>query len=152
MDMIRSMGLVALALLAILWLQLPRTPDPVKPVDWRPVATAAAAATGYPVLAPPASWTWTATSARVEPQPDGTTVWRAGFLTPSGDYAAVLQRGQFPQQASRARTEWVLGETRNGRDDGTAVVGGRTWARQVGDPTPDERRALVAVTTAPRSW
>lgn len=159
MDMIRSMGLVALVLLAILWVQLPDTPDPVKPVDWRPVATAAAATTGYPVLAPPASWAWTATSARVEPQPDGTVVWRAGFLTPSGEYAAVLQRGPFPEQAARARDEWIQAETRNGQLDGATEAGGRTWQRQVGDPTPDERRALVAlsegtatVVTGSASW
>jgi hypothetical protein len=159
MDMVRSLGLVTLGLLVWLWFSHPRTPDEVRSVDWYPVAVAAAGATAYEVLAPPASFPWPATSARVEDQPDGTIVWRVGYLTDEEAYAGLLQRGVFPAQATGAVEDWVAQETRNGRAEGTVVIGGRTWQRSVGDPEPDERRSLVAqeqgavtVVTGSASW
>ncbi len=143
MDMVRSLGLVALVLLAILWIGHPRTPDAVRQVPWQAVAERAAGEADFQVLAPPDALTWVATSARVEPQPDGTLVWRVGFLTPSGDYAGLLQRGEFPEQAAQAQQEWWEEETRQGAATGTALLGGREWTRLVGDPTPDDRRSLV---------
>ena len=145
MDMVRSLGLVALALLVWMYFAHPRTPDPVKPVDWYPIATQAAAGTPYLLVAPPASFGWTATSARVESQPDGTQAWQLGFYTPAQDYAAVQQRGVFPDQATGSVQDWIDAQTRDGRDEGSVTIGGRTWTRMVGDPTPDEKRSLVAV-------
>lgn len=145
MDMVRSLGLVAIALAVWMFFAHPRTPDPVKPVEWYPVAATAAAAVPFEVEAPPAAFTWTATSARVEPQPDGTVVWRAGFYTPSQDYAALLQRGVFPEQAQGSVDQWVDEQTRNGLEQGTVEIDGRAWTRMEGDPTPDAKRSLVAV-------
>jgi hypothetical protein len=143
LDMVRSMGLVAVVLVGWLLLSHPRTPDPVHVVAWQPVVQAAAESASYEVLAPPASWSWRATSARIEPQPDGTIVWRAGFYTPSDDYAAVLQRGVFPEQAAGSVREWKDTETRSGVSVGTVEINGRQWTRLEGDPHPDERRSLV---------
>lgn len=142
-DMARSLGLVAAVLAVVLAIGHPRTPDPVRPIAWQPVAQGAAAVAAMEVLAPPPSFSWVATSARVEPQPDGTVVWRCGFLTPSGAYAGLLQRGAFPDQAAQAQREWVQAETRRGVAQGVVSIGGRDWVRMVGDPSPDERRSLV---------
>lgn len=142
-DMVRSLGLVAAVLLLVLGFAHPRTPDPVKPVEWQPVAQSAAAVAAMDVLAPSASFDWVATSARVETQPDGTVIWRCGFLTPSGEYAGLLQRGEFPAQAVQAQSDWVRAETRQGVVQGGVTIGGREWVRMVGDPSPDDRRSLV---------
>ncbi len=145
MDMIRSLGLVAIVLLIWLYFSHPRSSDAIREVEWAPVAVAAAGVASYEVLAPPATFPWPATSARVEPQPDGTLAWRAGFYTPDEEYAAVLQRGVFPEQAAAAQQEWIEAETRNGVAGGTVTIDGREWTRMEGDPTPDERRSLVLV-------
>ncbi len=143
MDMVRSLGLVALALGAWMFFAHPRTPEAVRTVEWYPTATAAAAAVSYDVLAPPSTWPWGATSARIEPQPDGTIIWRVGYLTPAEDYAALLQRGVFPAQAAGTRDEWITSETRNGVAAGSVTLGGRSWVRMEGDPKPDDKRSLV---------
>ena len=159
MDMVRSLGLVAIAL--VLWLSFshPRTPDPVRSVSWTPVAQSAAAAASYQVLAPPADLGWPATSARVEPQSDGTLAWQVGFLTPGEDYAALMQRGVFPEQAEAAQQEWVADQTRNGVPGETVRLAGLDWTRLVGDPVPDDRRSLllerdgaVTVVTGSAEW
>jgi hypothetical protein len=144
-DMLRSMGLVAVALLIWMYFAHPRTPDPIREVDWAPVAVAAADAADYQVLAPPATFPWPATSARVEPQDDGTVAWQVGFYTPEEDYAAVMQRGVFPDQAGAAQQEWIDAQTRNGAAGETVGVGGRDWVRLEGDPVPDDRRSLLLV-------
>ena len=144
-DMIRSLGLVAIALLVWMYFSHPRSDDTLREVDWAPVAQSAASAATYEVLAPPVTFPWPATSARLEPQSDGTVAWRAGFYTPEQEYAAILQRGQFPQQAAAAQQEWVESETRNGVAGESVTIGGREWTRMEGDPTPDERRSLVLV-------
>ncbi len=159
MDMIRSLGLVSLVLVVWLLFAHPQTPDAVREVEWAPVALAAAAQAEYEVVAPPRSFAWPATSARVEPQPDGTVAWQVGFYTPQEAYAAVMQRGQFPAQAAQAQQEWIEAQTRGGLPDGTVTVGGREWTRLVGDPVPDDRRSLVIeeagtalVVTGSASW
>jgi hypothetical protein len=145
LDMVRSLGLVAIALLVWMYFSHPRGTDAIREVEWVPVAQAAAAAAPYEVVAPPATFPWPATSARVEPQADGTVAWRAGFYTPEKEYAAILQRGQFPEQAAKAQQDWIETETRKGVAEGTVTIGGREWTRMPGDPTPDERRSLVLI-------
>jgi hypothetical protein len=158
-DMLRSMGLVAIVLLIWMYFAHPRSSDAIREVEWVPVAESAARTASYEVLAPPVTFPWPATSARVEPQADGTLGWRAGFYTPDEEYAAVLQRGDFPKQALAAQQEWIESETRNGVAGGTVAVGGREWMRMEGDPTPDDRRSLVlieggtaTVVTGSASW
>ena len=143
--MVRSLGLVAALLLVWMWFSHPRTPDPVRAVEWWPVAQSASAAAPYEVLAPPESFPWTATSARIESQPDGTTVWRVGYYTPAEDYAGLLQRGVFPEQAEGAIEDWVEAETRDGVAGEMVRIGDAEWVRMEGEPTPDERRSLVSV-------
>jgi hypothetical protein len=143
MDMVRSLGLVAIALLVWMYFSHPRATDPIREVQWAPVAQSAATAAPYEVLAPPVTFAWPATSARVEPQADGTVAWRVGFYTPEQEYAAILQRGQFPEQAAKVQQDWIEAETRKGVAGAMVTIGGREWTRMEGDPTPDDRRSLV---------
>ncbi len=159
MDMVRSLGLVALVLVVWMWLVHPRTPEGINEVDWWPVAQSASTAAEFEVVAPPETFGWSATSARVEPQPDGTIAWRVGFYTPEEEYAALLQRGVFPEQAQGAVDDWVAAETRDGAAGEVVTIGGREWVRLEGDPTPDDRRSLVAdeagtvtIVTGSASW
>jgi hypothetical protein len=145
MDMVRSLGLVAVVLVIWMWLVHPRTPEAINEVEWWPVAQSASASAPYDVIAPPESFGWPATSARVEPQPDGTLAWRVGFYTPAEEYAALLQRGVFAEQAQGSVEQWVADETRDGVAGEMVTLGGREWVRLEGDPIPDERRSLVAV-------
>jgi hypothetical protein len=145
MDMVRSLGLVAIVLGVWMYFSHPRSSEAIREVEWAPVAQSAATAASYEVLAPPVTFPWPATSARVEPQADGTVGWRVGFYTPGEEYAAVLQRGQFPKQAVAAQTDWIESETRDGVAGGSVTIGGREWTRMEGDPTPDDRRSLVLV-------
>ncbi len=158
-DMVLSLGVVALVLLGWMYFSHPRTPDPIREVAWAGVAASAAERASYEVLAPPVAFPWPATSARVEPQSDGTLAWQVGFYTPMQDYAAVLARGVFPEQAGAAQQEWLDEQTRNGVPGETVTIGGRDWVRAVGDPTPDDRRSLVladggtvTVVTGSASW
>jgi hypothetical protein len=144
-DMIRSLGLVAIVLLVWMYFSHPRSSDAIREVEWAPAAQSAATSAPFEVLAPPVTFPWPATSARVEPQADGTLAWRAGFYTPEKEYAAILQRGQFPAQADKAQAEWIAGETRKGVAGGTVTIADREWTRMEGDPTPDDRRSLVLV-------
>lgn len=159
MDMIRSLGLVALALLVWLFFAHPQTPAEVREVEWAPVAQSAAARAPYEVLAPPEAFTWPATSARLEPQDDGTIAWQVGFYTPQEAYAAIMQRGRFPDQAAQAQQAWIDERTRGGVAGETVDLGGRQWTRMVGDPVPDDRRSLVmaqdgkvTIVTGSASW
>jgi hypothetical protein len=145
MDMVRSLGLVAVALLVWLFFAHPQTPDTVRSVQWVPVADSAAATASYAVLAPQDDFAWSATSARIEPQSDGTVAWQAGFLTPEQDYAAIMQRGVFAEQAEQAQQDWIAEQTRDGAPGETVRLAGLDWTRLVGDPVPDDRRSLLLV-------
>jgi hypothetical protein len=158
-DMIRSLGLVAMVLLIWLYFAHPQTPDAVREVPWVPVAESAATRAPYEVVAPPESFAWPATSARIEPQVDGTVAWQVGFYTPDEDYAAIMQRGAFPEQAVQAQQDWIEAQTRNGVAGQTESVDGRDWTRLEGDPVPDDRRSLllvedgtVTIVTGSASW
>lgn len=158
-DMIISLGLVSLALFLWMLFANPRTPQGVRSVDWFAVATGAAESLDYEVLAPSSTFPWTATSARIEEQPDGTAVWRAGFLTGDGKYVALLQRGVFSGNGARVSAKWVADETRSGRSVGEVRINNAPWQRLEGDPVPDDRRSLVlerdgvlTVVTGTASW
>ncbi len=158
LDMVRSLGLVAVVL--VLWLVVshPRTPAR-EPVPWQAVAASAAASARFEVIAPSTAFTWTATVAWVEGKPDGTFEWRAGFLDHEGAFASLAQRGAFPDQAHQAAADWLRQVTRNGKGDQAVTVADRTWVRMTGDTAPDERRSLVlrdagtlTVLTGTASW
>ena len=135
MDMVRSLGLVAVGLLAWMYFAHPRAVDPVHEVAWAPVAQAAAAAATYEVLAPPAAFPWPAT-ALGGAAADGTLAWRAGFYTPEEAYAAILQRGEFPEQAAQAQRGLGRAGARDGVAAGTVTIAGRKWVRMRATRSP----------------
>ena len=143
-DMIRSMGLVAIVLLIWLYFSHPRGSDAIREVEWAPTAVSAATAASYGSSPLPRRSRGPRPRAR-----RAAGRWhrglRAGSSTPEEEYAAVLQRGEFPEQAAQAQQEWIDSETRNGVAGETVAIGGREWTRMEGDPTPDQRRSLVLV-------
>jgi Protein of unknown function (DUF4245) len=145
-DMVLSMGLVAIIVAVSLIFTWKQAPEPIREVKYGEVVTAAREAAPYEVLGPeglPARWR--ATSANVRPQPDGTFEWRVGFVTPDDRYAAVVQRGNWPEGAQKGVEAFLKEVTRQGKADATPswVGGGRTWQRLNGLSEPDEKRALV---------
>lgn len=121
-----------------------RIPEPtVTPVDFRPVAAAAAAEASYEVLVPenlPEGWVTTRArwmplgEVRPNREPAPGDTWQLGVMTPQQMYIAVDQRDRLPDQ-------FVAEITREGRRDGASVVDGVEWTRyRSGD---GRTRALV---------
>jgi hypothetical protein len=137
-DMVRTLLVIMVpVLLLVLVVARQPSPDPVRVVDWKPQATAAASQAPFPVVAPAAlEPTWRATSARYErvPTQRDATVWHVGFLTPEGTYAGLDQ--------SDARAEdFVRDTTAKASPAGEVALGGTAWTRyQTGT---DGARALV---------
>ncbi|HTJ68556.1 MAG TPA: DUF4245 domain-containing protein [Actinospica sp.] len=129
-DMILSMTLIVLPILAIIWL-MPAT-HPASPVatvssgDYQAMLTAARGSLPFPALSPtglPAGWQLTSD----DYQPAGVTAadWHLGYQTPSGKYAAfeqtTLSVGQFLSSAAS-----------NAQKAGSVQVAGQTWTEFTG--------------------
>ena len=109
-----------------------RVPDiKVTPVEYRPLAAAAAAEAPFEVLLPeslPEGWVatrarWTPLGAiRPERDPAPGNTWQLGMLTPQQMYIALDQRDKLPDQ-------FVQEITRDGRSDGVSTVDGTEWTR-----------------------
>lgn len=113
-DMVRSLGLVLLLVVALWFLARPPGSDaqPVRTVDpTSDLAGLQQAAPGVPVPHLPTGWR--ATSSTLDP--DGL---RIGWLTPAGQYAEYA--------ASRA-PGFLADITGHGRQVGTYAAGGSTW-------------------------
>jgi hypothetical protein len=111
--------------------------DPVHVVEYRVAAATAKRAAPYPLLAPEGlSDKWRATSVSYRPadQNNGKgNAWHLGFVTPSGQYAAV-------EQTDASRDALLADKVAGGKPDGTSDVAGRTWDRVQGE----KARALAA--------
>lgn len=92
-DMVLSMGVIGAVVAVIVVINWQPSPEPVKALDSAPVAEAVAAAVDYDVLHPQLAEGWRATSARFEPTAEtgDEPVWFNGWVTPEGEYAAVVQ-------------------------------------------------------------
>jgi Protein of unknown function (DUF4245) len=152
-DMVRSMGIVGGIIAIVLVVSWRPQPDPVREIDALPVAAAAAARADFPVLYPTSVPGWRATSARFEPTRESgdDRVWFNGWVTPTGEYVAVVQ--------SRATNKRFLSEqTIDGsptKAAGPTVAAGftayssadgtqRSFVRQTG--------ALTTVITGTLAW
>ena len=148
-DMIRSLAVILLPLLAISFLLTRNLDDaPVTVVDWQPVLGQAREQSPYPVLAPtnlPKDWratraTWVkAGDPYLNGAPAVRNTWQLGFLAPDDVYVEL-------DQGDLRSLDFIKDQTREGLPDGQSQVLGQAWERRV---TQDERtRALVQTTAA----
>ncbi|MGW4896222.1 DUF4245 domain-containing protein [Kitasatospora sp. NPDC004240] len=128
-DMVLSMLAVGVVVgIGYLFLPHDADGDGVHAKEYRVEAATARRAAPYPLLSPEGlSDKWRATSVRYVPPPGGKGVaqWHLGFVTPSGQYAAV-------EQSDAARDDVLAAKVAGGRPDGSSEVGGRTWERLQG--------------------
>lgn len=120
----------------LLYALFTRTPDePEVPVaDWKPVVAEARDSAPYTVLAPKGlPDTWKPVRARYY----GTEL-QLGFLAPGDVYHELKQR------AGATQPGFVRDVTRDGLEEGTSTVGGRTWTRYLSED--GRSRCLVNVT------
>ncbi|MFI9318759.1 DUF4245 domain-containing protein [Kitasatospora aureofaciens] len=139
---VRDMVLSMLAVGFVVWigyLFLPHdaNSDPVHVVEYKVAAASAKRAAPYPLLAPDGlSDKWRATSVSYTPADlsgGKGNAWHLGFVTPSGQYAAV-------EQADVPRDKLLADKVAGAQPDGTSDAAGRTWDREQGD----KARALAA--------
>ncbi|MFE4516241.1 DUF4245 domain-containing protein [Kitasatospora sp. NPDC056783] len=141
---VRDMVLSMLAVGFVVWIGYLFLPhgnggDPVRVVGYQVEAASAKRAAPYPLLAPEGlSDKWRANSVSYRPASDNNgkgNAWHLGFVTPSGQYAAIEQ-SDAPRDALLA--EYVKGA----QPDGASEVAGRSWERVQGE----KDRALTART------
>ncbi|MFG2906268.1 DUF4245 domain-containing protein [Kitasatospora sp. NPDC048286] len=141
---VRDMVLSMLAVGFVVWigyLFLPHDAngDPVHVVEYKVAAASAKRAAPYPLLAPeglPEKWRATSVAYRPADQNNGKgNAWHLGFVTPSGQYAAV-------EQSDVSRDSLVSDYVKGAKADGASEVAGRTWDRLQGE----KDRALAAQT------
>jgi Protein of unknown function (DUF4245) len=139
-DMILSMTLIVLPILAVIWL-MPRTAPstPVAPVtgsEYQAMLSAARGNLPFTALSPtglPESWRLTSD----EYQPEGETAadWHLGYITPSGKY------GVF-EQTTESIGEFLNGESSDATASGTVQMAGASWQEYTGT-TPSALKTLL---------
>ncbi|MEV7022819.1 DUF4245 domain-containing protein [Kitasatospora sp. NPDC093558] len=131
---VRDMVLSMLAVGGVVWvgyLFLPHDADSVPPhkVEYRVEAATAKRAAPYKLVAPEGlSDKWRATSVSYQPAALSNgkgNAWHLGFVTPSGQYAAV-------EQSDVPKDSLLSDKVDGAKPDGTADVAGRTWDRVQG--------------------
>ncbi|WP_317620017.1 DUF4245 domain-containing protein [Streptomyces sp. CBMA156] len=141
---VRDMVLSMLAVGFVVWigyLFLPHdaSGDPVHAVEYKVAAASAKRAAPYPLLSPeglPDKWRATSVSYRPADMNNGKgNAWHLGFVTPSGQYAAI-------EQSDVKRDALVADYVTGAKPDGTSDVSGRSWDRVRGE----KARALAAQT------
>lgn len=153
-DITLSMGIIAAIIFAAMAITWRPQPDPVREVDARPVAQAVAAVADFPVLVPPTRPGWRATSARWEPTAESgdAPVWFNGWVTDTGEYAAVVQ--------SAATDKGFVDEQTGGAypadatDVGATVPGWRAYWSRDGETRSlvRERDGVTTIVTSTADW
>jgi hypothetical protein len=137
-DMVRSLGVVAVVVIALVLVNYRSPTDPVHEVDAAAIASEVAAAAAFPVLLPTQPG-WRPTAARWEPtEASGAApVWFAGgVFSEQGPFASV-------SESQAASAEYLQEQTRQGSAAGSVTVSQMEWQR-FESPTGD--RSLVRVT------
>ncbi|MER7846984.1 DUF4245 domain-containing protein [Kitasatospora sp. NPDC096077] len=141
---VRDMVLSMLAVGFVVWigyLFLPHDADgdPVHVVGYKVEAASARRAAPYPLLSPeglPDKWRATSVSYTPAAINNGKgNAWHLGFVTPSGQYAAV-------EQADVPRDRLLADKVAGAQPDGSSDAAGHSWDRVQGDKS----RALAAQT------
>jgi hypothetical protein len=100
--------------------------DGVHVVEYRAALASAKRAAPYPLLGPEGlSDRWRATSVDYRKDNQGHAVWHLGFITPSGQYAAI-------EQSNASRDDVIAAAVAGGKSDGSASVAGQDWQRYQG--------------------
>ncbi|MER5351115.1 DUF4245 domain-containing protein [Kitasatospora sp. NPDC002551] len=141
---VRDMVLSMLAVGVVVWvgyLFLPHDAkgDGPRAVEYSVAAASAKRAAPYPLLSPeglPAQWRATSVTYNPAAMSNGKgNAWHLGFLTPSGQYAALEQSDAKPGDLLKAAVA-------DGEPDGTVDVAGQTWEKVRGP----KARALTVQT------
>lgn len=105
----------------------------------------------WPVATAAPGEDWRATSVLFRPDDRAVPTWLVGYHhRPGDDVYVTLAQTRPSAQDPAATAQWTVRQTKNGREDGTASVGGRDWSKRWGNPTgaasgPDAAfRSLVA--------
>lgn len=136
-DMVRSLSVVGIFVLALVLLTFRQHDDPTKAIDYSDTLRGARSAASYAVLAPdPMPSGWRATSARTEPSGPGVH-WHLGMLTDDEQYAAI-------EQSDGGDPRFVRQTTEKGLVQGEIEIAGRRWQQL----RSDEKRQNSLVSTS----
>lgn len=134
-DLVLSMAVVGLFVAFLYVMVLRPTPDPVRVVDVAAPAAQAQVAGVFDVLVPVLPDGWRATSARFSAGPtQDTGQWYNGYISPSGEFAAVAQQDYDT-------ANFIKTQTKDGTSQGTVEVAGQQWTQYVSADSAD--RSLV---------
>jgi hypothetical protein len=129
-DMILSMTLIVLPILAVFWL-MPSTSSstPVSVVsagEYQAMLSAARTNLPFTALSPTGlSAGWQLTSDEYEPAGESAADWHLGYLTPSGKYAVL-------EQTTESIAEFLDAESSDATQSGTVQVAGSSWQEYTG--------------------
>ncbi|GAA2131093.1 DUF4245 domain-containing protein [Kitasatospora kazusensis] len=126
-DMILSMLAIGVVAAGVYLLIPHASGDTVGAVDYRSAVASAKRGAPYPLLGPTGlAADWKATSVEYSPKDQkGYAVWHLGFVTPSGQYAAI-------EQSNAARDDVLATTVPGGKPDGDTTVAGQDWHRYQG--------------------
>lgn len=116
LALLASLGIVLFLVVVVVRPEMePRT------VDFREIGAVAQGSVDAPLAIPDLPADWTANRAELVADPvDGVTRWEVGFLTPAGQYIALVQ-------GLDANDTWLADQVRSARSAGTERIGGLTW-------------------------
>ncbi|MEV4615711.1 DUF4245 domain-containing protein [Kitasatospora sp. NPDC049258] len=140
-DMVLSMLAVG-GVVTVGYLFVPHSAgDGVHVVDYHTALASAKRAAPYPVLGPQGlPERWRATSVDYRKDKNGHNVWHLGFVTPTGEYAAV-------EQSNATKADVLAAAVPGGAADGSAPVAGQDWERYQGERYRGLTRQDGAATT-----
>jgi len=119
-DMLISMAVIVGVVLVLLLLVPRPNQIPTRSLDVSAAAAAARSKLGFTPSDPSLPAGWTARVADVERATDDLPTWHLTYTTPSGRYVGI-------QQTAKATAAWEARQVTDGPEQGTQVIGGRSW-------------------------
>lgn len=115
--------LASLAVVAVIVAIVVRPDMEPRTVDYVAAGASAQASVDETLAVPSLPEEWRANRAELVADPsDGVARWEVGFLTPGGEFIALVQ-------GIDANATWLVAETKNETADGTVRLGGLAWDR-----------------------
>lgn len=120
-DMVLSLGVVGIVVVALLIFGRHSERDPVRPIDYSLKFQQASQVAPYPLLAPQGlPDRWRATSADYDSRNPTRVTWHIGFINPNEQYAAV-------EQVNGPAAPFVQDKGKKGKPVGVHDVAGVPW-------------------------